>query len=142
MLALHDEEMARVVLEDGVIELRDALLAWPVPELKNGRNQADARDVVGKAIFAQKIERRRMSRGGARVRLRAAIVVEEPDRQAAAANEPCAKQPDRATAGDQDSPVVGIHPVSLPNRARHRDKPMRRHRFLTEGAREAKNDRH
>src|SRR5215813_11933312 len=75
LLALDDERMPRVVFEDRMIELRDQLLARPVPELEDRRDQADARHVLVEAVFGEEIERGRMRGGGARVGLQLAIVV-------------------------------------------------------------------
>jgi len=137
LLALHDERMARVVFENDVVELRDERCARPIPKLKDRRHQADARHVVGEAVFGQEIECRRMRRGGARIGLQAASVVEKPDRQAAAAEQRTAKQPDRA-AGDQDSSMIRTHSQSLPDRSNARDRARKKpsdravhaHRFL------------
>ena len=109
LFALHDERMPRVIFENGMVELRDKLLAWAVPELKDRRDQTDARHVIVEAVLAQQIERRRMRCRGARVGLQAVIVVEQPNRQSAPAEKPGAKQPDRSAAGDQDSAFLIGH---------------------------------
>jgi hypothetical protein len=105
LLALHDEGMPGVVFENGMVELRHQLLARPIPELEDRRDQADARHVGIEAVVGQKVERGWMRGRGARVGLQAAIVVEHADGKAAAAKEPGAKQPDWPAAGDQDSLV-------------------------------------
>src|SRR5215471_4930580 len=61
LFALHDEGMPRVVFKNGVIELRDQFLARSVPELKDRRQQTDARHVIDQCVI-QEIERRRMRR--------------------------------------------------------------------------------
>ena len=88
LLALHDKGMLRVVLENGVVELRDQLAARPVPELEDRRDQPDARHVGGEAVLGQQIKRRRMGGGGARIGLRAVVLVEQPHRNALAAQQP------------------------------------------------------
>ncbi len=100
--------MLRVILENGVIELRDQVLARPVPELEDRRNEADARH-VGDQVIVQQVERRRMGGRRARIGLQCAVVVEQPHRHAAAADEPGTQQPDRPAAGDQDSALVVGH---------------------------------
>jgi len=105
LLALHDERMACVVFENGVIELRHQLLARPIPELKDRRYQADARHLLVQPVLAQQIERRRMRGCRTRIGLRLAIVVEQAHRNAAAAKEPRAQHADRTAAGAQDSLV-------------------------------------
>ena len=106
-----------------------------LPDLENRRNQAGVRRSVGEPVVGQEIERRRMRRRGARVRLLPVIVVEEAaDRQPTPADESCAKQANRAAARNQDSPIIRAHSASLSNRAKvrdkPRDKPVRQHRFL------------
>jgi len=122
-----------------MVELRDELSAWPIPELEDRRDQTGARHIAGKvtvgnAAFGQKIERRRMRRRGTRIGLRAAIVVEQANGYPAAADEPCAKEPDRPAPGNQDLSMIRTHSVSLSNRAKvrdkSRDKGMRSQRFL------------
>ena len=76
LLALNDEWMTGVVLEDNVIELGDLLAAWPIPELEDGRHQSDARHLVRKTILGQQIERSGMGRGSPRIRLRCFVDVE------------------------------------------------------------------
>jgi hypothetical protein len=105
---LHDEGVPRVVFENGVIELRDQRLARPVPELKDWRDQADARH-VGDQRVVQQVERRRMGGRGTQVHLQRAVIVEQPHRQPMPANQPGAKQADRSAAGDQDSALVVAH---------------------------------
>ena len=72
LLALHDEGVA-------VSSLR---MAWsnsatlsgrPVPELKNRRDEPDARHIVGKAVLAEQIEGGRVRGRRARIRLRRAL---------------------------------------------------------------------
>jgi hypothetical protein len=101
--------MLSVAFENGVIELRDQLLAGPIPELEDRRHQAHAGHVVIEPVLAQQIERRRMRGRGARLGLQRAIVVEQPHRKAAAAKQPSAKEADRSAAGDQDSALVVGH---------------------------------
>jgi hypothetical protein len=91
--------------------------AGAVPELQDRRDEADARHVIVQAVvvepvLAQQIERRR----GTRVGLRAAIVVEQANRQSAPAEKPGAKQPDRPATGDRDSAFLIAHARSLANR--------------------------
>ena len=100
--------MPCVVRKNGMIELRDQLLARPVPELENWRNEADARH-VGDQLVVQQVKRRRMGGRGARIGLQAAVVVEQPHRQSAAAKKPGAQQPNRPAAGDQNSAFVIGH---------------------------------
>ncbi len=71
--------------------------ARPVPELEDRRDQADPRHVVGEPVLAQEIERRRMRGGGARIGLRAVIVVEHagPARRAGRAARRTAARPGR-----------------------------------------------
>jgi hypothetical protein len=122
LLALHDKGMPRVVLKNGVIELRDQLLAWPVPELKDRRDQANARHVGVEVVLGEEIKRGWMRGRGPRVGLQAAIIIEQPDGKPAAAKEPGAKQSDRSAAGDQDSALVIRHARSLANRFGYREK--------------------
>jgi hypothetical protein len=130
LFALHDERMLRVVTKNRMVELREELLARPIPELKGRRDQADARHIMVEAVLAQQIERRRMRCRSARVGLQAAIIVEQPNRQSAPAEEPGAKQPDRSAAGDQDSTFLIGHARSLANGARRRDMAGAGQRFL------------
>jgi hypothetical protein len=81
LLALHDVGIARVVLEQRVIELRHQFAARTVPELKDRRHQTFARHIGGEAVFREQFERRRMRGRGARIGLWAGIVVEQPDAQ-------------------------------------------------------------
>ena len=135
LLALHHDGMARVVLKNRMVELRDEFSAWSIPELEDRCDQTGARHIVGKvtvgkAVFGQEIECRRMRRRGARVGLRAAIVVEQANGYSAAADEPCAKEPDRPAPGDQDLSMIRTHSVSLSNRDKPRDRGARSQRFL------------
>ena len=109
LLALHDERMLGVVLEDRVIELGDQRVRRPVPELEDRRHQPDPRHVVGEPVVAQEIECRGVRGGGARIGLRAVILVEQPHRYALASEQPCAEQADRSAARDQDAPVFSRH---------------------------------
>ena len=68
--------MTGVFLEDNVIELGDLLAAWPIPELEDGRHQADARHLVRKTILGQQIERSGMGRGSPWIRLQGFVDVE------------------------------------------------------------------
>ena len=81
LFALHHEGMARIVLEDGMVELGDELAARPVPELEDRRDQADARHVISESAVLEQIKRRRMGGGGARIGPQFAVVVEHRDRQ-------------------------------------------------------------
>ena len=94
LFALHDKWMPRVVFEDGVIELRDQLLARPVPELKDRSSEPDARHVADQRVV-QEVERCRVGRRGARIDLQRAVVVEQPQRQPVTPDEPGAEQADR-----------------------------------------------
>jgi hypothetical protein len=67
--------MTSVVLQNCVIKLGDLLAARPVPKLKDGSNQSDARHFGCKAIVSEQIERGGMGRGGAWIRLRAIVDV-------------------------------------------------------------------
>ncbi len=92
LLALNDEWMTGVVLENNVIELGDFLAAWPIPELEDGRHQPDARHVVRKTVIGQQIERGGMGRGSPRIRLHGFVDVEQPNRQTATPEQPRAQQ--------------------------------------------------
>ncbi len=91
-----------------MIELGDQRIGRPVPELEDRRDQADPRHVVGKPVVAEEIERRRMCGGGARIGLRAVALVEQPDRDALAPEQPRAQQSDRSATGYQDTPVFTL----------------------------------
>ena len=97
--------MACVVLQNGAVELGDELAARPVPELEDRRDQADARHVVRESVLLEQIKRCRMGRGGARIGLQFAVVVEHHDRQATPPQQPGAQEADRTAARDQYAPV-------------------------------------
>ena len=101
--------MARLVLENGVVELGDELAARAIPELEDRRDQADARHVVGESAFLEQIKRCRMGGGGARIVLQFAVVVEHHDRQTAPPEEPGAQEADRSAARDQYALVARRH---------------------------------
>src|SRR5262245_2360132 len=113
LLALNNEWMICVFLENNVIELRDLLAAWPIPELENGRHQPDARHLVRKAALGQQIERGGMGCGSPRIRLQGFVDVEQPNRQTATSEQPSAQQADRATSGNQYPPFVKSHARKL-----------------------------
>jgi hypothetical protein len=116
LLALHDEGVLGIILEDDVVELRHQRIRRAVPELENRRDQPDPRHVIGEPVLAQQIERRRMGGGGAGVGLRAVVLLEQPHRQAAATEQPRAQQPDRAAAGNQHALVIGrCHDACTPS---------------------------
>ena len=87
-----------------MIELGDLLAAWPIPELKDGRYQPDARHVIRKSILGQQIERGGMGRGRPWIRLQGFVDVEYPNRQTTTPEQPAAQQADRATSGNQYPP--------------------------------------
>jgi len=109
LLALNNEWMTGVFLEDNVIELGDFLAARPIPELENGRHKSDPRHIVRKTIIGQQIECSGMGRGSAWIRLQRFIYVEQPNRQTATPEQPRAQQADRATSGNQYPPFVKTH---------------------------------
>jgi|SRR5690348_8103854 hypothetical protein len=53
LLALNDEWVICVTLENDVIELGDLLPAWPIPELEDRRHQPDAGHLVRKTIICE-----------------------------------------------------------------------------------------
>src|SRR6185437_7337049 len=109
LLALDDERKARVVLQQRVVEFRDLAPAWPVPELKDRRDQAEPRHVLDQPSLGQDLERAGMRRRRARIVLRALILVEELHRQAFAPEQERAEQADRAAAGDQNRLSITAH---------------------------------
>ncbi len=109
LLALHHIGKARVTFEQAMVEGGDQFAGGPVPELEDRRHQPDARHVVGQAAVGQKLERRRMGGGGARIGLWRLVLVEQRDRNAMPSQQPGAQQPDRAPAGDQHAFCVTAH---------------------------------
>jgi hypothetical protein len=117
LFALHDERCRVSFVRTAWSNWATSCWAGAVPELQDRRDEADARHVIVQAVvvepvLAQQIERRR----GTRVGLRAAIVVEQANRQSAPAEKPGAKQPDRPATGDRDSAFLIAHARSLANR--------------------------
>ena len=76
LLALNNEWMIGVPLEDDMIELGNLLAAWPVPKLEDGRHQAHAGHVIRKAVLDQQIERGGMGCGRPWIRLQGFVDVE------------------------------------------------------------------
>ena len=76
-----------------MIELGDLLAAWPIPELKDGRHQPDARHVIRKSIIGQQIERGGMGRGRPWIRLQGFVDVEYPNRQTTTPEQPPHNKP-------------------------------------------------
>jgi hypothetical protein len=111
LLALDHVGVTGIVPEHRMIELGNKRRARPVPELEYRRHEPDALHVVGKAVLGEKVERRGMRGGGAWVRPRPFVLVEQHDRNAAPSQEPRAEEPDRAAARDQDLPFVEGHGV-------------------------------
>src|SRR5262249_24571612 len=141
LLALHDEGMACVVLEDRVIELGDELAGRPIPELEDWRDESYPRHVIGKSVVLEQIERRRMGGGRARVGLQRGVLVEQYDRHAAASEQPRAQEPDRAAARDQHLLSWGCHGYEFRSSPRKRGPSSERSMRLTLGSRLRGNER-
>ena len=122
--------------EDRVIEL-----ARPAAPLGRSQNWKIGATSPTRAMSSaspsslEQIERRRMRGGGARIGLRAVVLVEQPHRQAAASEQPGAQQPDRAAARDQDAPVINAHGDSSTSSARLRSCSRRSSGSRTAGSR-------
>src|SRR5262249_923499 len=91
LLALNDEGMPGIPRKDRMIELRHEPIGRPIPELKDRRDQSDARHILVEAVFGQQIERGWMRRGRARVGLETLVVVEQANGDASTAQTPRAK---------------------------------------------------
>ncbi len=109
LFALDDIREGRVVLEQGVVELRDQLATGPVPELEDGRHQPDPRHVGGQPVLCEQFKGCWMGGGGPRIGLRLGIIVEQAHAQAAPPEQPGAEQSDRSAARNENRVAVAFH---------------------------------
>jgi hypothetical protein len=89
--------------------LCNQLARWAIPELKDRRHETHTRHVSGKTVIGEQIERRRVRGGGAWVRLRAFIHIEQPYTYPASAEPPGAEQSNRTASGNQNLRPVAAH---------------------------------
>ncbi len=104
--ALQHIGKPRVVLEMGVVELRDQLLVVPVPIVKQRRDDAARLELVVKTDAVEELQRRRMIGAGARHLLEEIVVVarfDQADRNVCLRQRERQAQPDRPGTDDDDT---------------------------------------
>ena len=107
LLALHDERIRRVVLEDSVVEFGDYAAGRPIPELECPRDQALPDDIIEHAQSRDHLERCGMQRRCTRRFVDRIGRLEQPHRHTALGERQRGDDADGATAGNQDG--TGAH---------------------------------
>src|ERR1700688_818245 len=102
LLALHDERVARVVLQDAEIELGDQFPRGAIPDPEFGLDQTARDDVVDKAQSFEDFKRRRMGGRGARIVVDPLLRLEDLNRKTLARQRQRRDDADRAAAGNED----------------------------------------
>src|SRR5580704_9943026 len=108
LLALHDERVARVVLQDAEIELGDHFAGGAIPDPEFGLDQTARDDVVDEVQALEDFKRRRMSRRGARIVVDPLLGLEDLDRKTLACQRQRRDDADRAAAGNENG-ALGRH---------------------------------
>ena len=108
LLALHDEGVARVVLQDAEIELGDHFAGGAIPDPEFGLDQTARDDVVDEAEAVEDFKRRRVGGRGARIVVDPLLGLEDLDRKTLARQRQRRDDADRAAAGNEDG-ALGRH---------------------------------
>ena len=108
LLALHDERVAGVVLQDAEIELGDHFASGAIPDPEFGLDQTARDDVVDEAKAVEDFKRRRMGGRGARIVVDPLLGLEDLDRKSLARQRQRRDDADRAAAGNEDR-ALGKH---------------------------------
>ena len=108
LLALHDEGVARVVLQDAEIELGDHVARGAIPDPEFGLDQTARDDVVDEAQAVEEFKRRRMRGRGARIVVDPLLGLEDLDRKTLTRQRQRRDDADRAAAGNENG-TLGRH---------------------------------
>ncbi len=108
LLALHDERVARVILQDAEIELGDQFAGGAIPDPEFGLDQTARDDVIDEVQSFEDFQRRRVGGRGARIVVDPLLGLEDLDRKALARQRQRRDDADRAAAGNKDR-ALGRH---------------------------------
>src|SRR3984957_3523051 len=108
LLELHDEGIARVILQDAEIELGDHFAGGAIPDPKFGLDQAARDDVVDEAQSVEDFKRRRMRGRGAWIVVDPLLGLEDLDRKTLACQRQRRDDADRPAAGNENG-TLGRH---------------------------------
>src|ERR1700730_11489960 len=108
LLALHDEGVARVILQDAEIELGDQFAGGAIPDPEFGLDQPACDDVADEAEAFENFKRRRMRGRGARIVVDPLLGLEDLNRNALARQRQRRDEADRAAAGNENG-ALGRH---------------------------------
>ena len=108
LLALHDERVARVMLQDAEIELGDHFASGAIPNSEFGLDQTARDDVVDEAQAVEDFKRRRVRGRGARIVVDSLLGLENLNRNTLARQRERRDDADRAAAGDENG-SLGRH---------------------------------
>src|SRR5580700_8801149 len=108
LLALHDERVARVVLQDAEIEFGDQFAGGAIPDPEFGLDQAAGDDVVDEAQSLEDFKRRRMRGRGARIVVDPLLGLEDLDRKTLARQRQRRDDADRSATGNENG-TLGRH---------------------------------
>src|SRR5580658_664325 len=102
LLALHDEGVAGVVLQDAEIELGDQFTGGAIPDPEFGLDQTARHDVVDEAQAVEDFKRRRVGGRGARIVVDPLLGLEDFNRKTLARQRQRRDDADRAAAGNEN----------------------------------------
>lgn len=108
LLALHDEGVPGVILQDAEIELGDHFARGAIPDPEFGLDQTARDDVVDEAQAVEEFKRRRVRGRGARIVVDPLLGLEDLDRKALTRQRQRRDDADRAAAGNEDG-TLGKH---------------------------------
>src|ERR1700722_19088802 len=108
LLELHDEGIARVILQDAEIELGDQFAGGAIPDPEFGLDQTARDDVVDETQAVEDFQRRGVGGRGARIVVDPLLGLEDLDRKTLARQRQRRDDADRPAAGYENG-TLGRH---------------------------------